>query len=283
MCIRDRMDGVFSAVWSPLGDKLAFVGYEKGASDIYIYDINKKEHYNLTNDIYSDSEPSWSPDGNSIAFVSDRDNAFNKSAATSQDMISVDYESKDIYIADVKTKRLNQITRTNYNEDYPIFSNTEESLFYVADSSGTWNLFKYDIPSKTTSIVTNLLTGIFQLSLNKFDDAMVFSGYSNRGWDVYRLNNPLDLKEVEVEPTKFVLNKEFVEKEELVDLRKDKWRGSDSNQSDYSRHIFAMEYESYNEQKVEDNQNTSIRNTALKNDTGDYLSLIHISEPTRPY
>ena len=140
------MDGVFSAVWSPLGDKLAFVGYEKGASDIYIYDIDKKEHYNLTSDIYSDSEPSWSPDGNSIAFVSDRKNAFNKSVSTSQDMISVDYDSKDIYIIDVKTKSLNQVTRTAYNEDYPIFSNTEESLFYVADSSGTCLLYTSPSP-----------------------------------------------------------------------------------------------------------------------------------------
>ena len=123
-------------------------------------------------------------------FVSDRKNAFNKSATTSQDMISVDYESKDIYIIDVKTKSLNQVTRTAYNEDYPIFSNTEESLFYVADSSGTWNLFKYDITGRTTSIVTNLLTGIFQLSLNKFDDAMVFSGYSNRGWDCLLYTSP---------------------------------------------------------------------------------------------
>ena len=31
-----ELDGVFSAVWSPLGDKLAFVGYEKGASDISV-------------------------------------------------------------------------------------------------------------------------------------------------------------------------------------------------------------------------------------------------------
>ena len=32
--IRFDLDGVFSAAWSPTGDKLAYVGYEKGASDI---------------------------------------------------------------------------------------------------------------------------------------------------------------------------------------------------------------------------------------------------------
>ena len=285
-----------------MGDKLAFVGYEKGASDIYIYDINKKDHYNLTKDIFSDSEPTWSPDGNSIAFISDRDNAVNTSINTAQDMISVDYNKNDVYIIDVETRSLKQVTSTSYDENYPVFSSTEEFLFYTADSSGTWNLFKYDIKKESTTVVTNLLTGIFQLSLNKFDDAMVFSGYSNRGWDVYRVNNPLDLKEVEVKPTNFALNKDFVEKEELVDLRKDKWRGSDSNQSDYSRHIFAMEYESFNKQNSQISQQTSNRDTPLKNDTGDYipqayktqfsldiaqgqygynLSLIHISEPTR--
>mgnify|MGYP003326350253 FL=1 len=212
-----KLDGVFSATWSPVGDKLAFVGYEKGASDIYIYDINKKDHYNLTKDIFSDSEPTWSPDGNSIAFISDRDNAVNTSINTAQDMISVDYNKNDVYIIDVETRSLKQVTSTSYDENYPVFSSTEEFLFYTADSSGTWNLFKYDIKKESTTVVTNLLTGIFQLSLNKFDDAMVFSGYSNRGWDVYRVNNPLDLKEVEVKPTNFALNKDFVEKN-LVDF-----------------------------------------------------------------
>ena len=266
-----ELDGVFSAAWSPLGDKLAFVGYEKGASDIYIYDINKKNHYNLTKDIYSDSEPSWSPDGSSIAFISDRENALNSSSSSAQEMLAIDYDKKDVYIINVETRSLKQVTNTAYNENYPVFSNTEEFLFYIADSSGTWNLFKYDMNKESTSIVTNLLTGVFQLSLNKFDDAMVFSGYSNRGWDVYRLNNPLDLNEVKVQPTSFVLNKDLVEKEDLVDLRKDKWRGSDSNQSDYSRHIFAMEYETFNNKNPQTNQQTDIRDTPLKDDTGDYI------------
>ncbi|GIS47471.1 MAG: hypothetical protein Ct9H90mP20_1410 [Candidatus Neomarinimicrobiota bacterium] len=55
-----------------IGKKLAFVGYENGASDIYVYDLQTKKHFNLTNDIYSDSEPSWSPDGSLLFFVSDR-------------------------------------------------------------------------------------------------------------------------------------------------------------------------------------------------------------------
>ncbi|GIS47469.1 MAG: hypothetical protein Ct9H90mP20_1390 [Candidatus Neomarinimicrobiota bacterium] len=69
------------------------------------------------------------------------------------------------------------------------------------------------------------MTGIFQLSLNKYDDTMVFSGYSSRGWDVYRMNNPLDLEKVDIQPTNYYKNKDIDKEEELVDLRKDKWRG----------------------------------------------------------
>ena len=42
--------------------------------------------------------------------------------------------------------------------------------------------------------ITNLLTGLFQLSLTKDDGSLVFSGYSSLGWDVFRLSNPLTLK-----------------------------------------------------------------------------------------
>ena len=163
----------------------------------------------------------------------------------------------------MSTKTIDQITDTNFDENYPVFSNTKDFLFFTSDSSGTWNLFKYDLNKRSSSVVTNLLTGIFQLSLNKYDDTMVFSGYSNRGWNVFRLNNPLDLEQVELKPTNYFATKDAEKSEDLVDLRQDKWRGAENfNETDYSRHIFALEYESYNKQS---------------------LSLIHISEPTRPY
>ena len=66
------LDGIFSASWSPDGNLLAFVGNKVSSSDIYLYDINNRTLKNLTNDIYSDSEPTWSPDGNTIAYVSSR-------------------------------------------------------------------------------------------------------------------------------------------------------------------------------------------------------------------
>mgnify|MGYP000970265049 CR=1 FL=1 len=53
------------------------------------------------------------------------------------------------------TKNINQITNTGYNENYPIFSNTENKLFYTGDYQGTWNLFRYDLDSGKSEPITN--------------------------------------------------------------------------------------------------------------------------------
>ena len=265
------LDGVFSAAWSPSGKKLAFVGYENGASDIYVYDLQTKKHFNLTNDIYSDSEPSWSPDGSLLSFVSDRGKSIKRSNTNSKDMLSLDYENKNIYLIDINTKKIDQITDSRFDENYPVFSNTDDVLFYTADSSGAWNLFRYDLVNKKSTVITNLLTGIFQLSLNKYDDTMVFSGYSSRGWDVYRMNNPLDLEKVGIQPTNYYKNKDIDKEEELVDLRKDKWRGSESDQSDYSRYIFALEYETYNNQNEQSQDVQATKSSLSKTENGDYI------------
>ena len=127
---------------------------------------------------------------------------------SAKDMFSHNYSQKNIYTINVSTKKITQITDTEFNENYPIFSNTRNMLFYTADYQGTWNLFHHDLDSGESKVVTNLLTGLFQLSLTKDDGSLVFSGYSGLGWDIYRLNNPLNLEEVSVKPTNYIANRQ---------------------------------------------------------------------------
>ena len=227
-----NLDGVFTASWSPDGKQLAFVGNEGGASDIYLYDLDSKENTNITAEVFSDTEPSWSPDGKMIVFVSARGDLINQDETTAKDMLNHNYDQQDIYTIDVVSGTVSRITNTDYNENYPIFANTDNSLFYTADYQGTWNLFRHDLNTNDAQVVTNLLTGLFQLSLTRDDGIMVFAGYSGLGWDIYRINNPLNLESTSVAPTNFIANREENDREELTDLRKHKLKGTDANTTD---------------------------------------------------
>jgi Tol biopolymer transport system component len=266
------LDGVFTASWSPNGEQLAFVGNEGGASDIYIYEIASKKTTNLTNDVFSDTEPSWSPNGEKIVFISDRGIKNNSNKTNARDMIEHNYNQSDVFIIDLNSNNINQITNTVYNENYPIFSNTENKLFYTGDYQGTWNLFRYNLDSRKSEPITNLLTGLFQLSLTKDDGSLVFSGYSSLGWDVYRLSNPLTLKSTRIEPTNYIANQEENDKEDLEDLRKDKRKGTFANTSDYSNYIFAWEFENYNKQDISQEPVTVKADSSFMNNEGDYVS-----------
>ena len=265
------LDGVFSASWSPQGDRLAFIGNEGGASDIYIYDIKSKEKFNLTNDVFSDSEPSWSPDGNRLTYISDRGSVKKQGKTSAKDMIDHNYNRSNVYIVDLVTLEVLQVTDTDYDENYPLFSNTEDMLFYTSDYQGTWNMFQHDLNSGESKPVTNLLTGLFQLSLTGDDQTMVFSGYSNRGWDIYRVNNPLNFTSKAITPTNFISNLDRNSKEDLIDLRKDKWRGEKANTTDYSNYIFAWQYEQYNEKNSNQDGIATTSEIPLKTDEGDYI------------
>ena len=52
--------------------KIAFSSTRDGNSEIYVMDIDGRNHVRLTYDPGMDEDPSWSPDGERIAFVSRR-------------------------------------------------------------------------------------------------------------------------------------------------------------------------------------------------------------------
>src|SRR3989304_4196305 len=67
-----------SLTWSPDGKSLAFIGHTAVQSDLYLYNIETQHLDNLTDDLFSDSDPAWSFDGSKIFFSSDRIDNFSK-------------------------------------------------------------------------------------------------------------------------------------------------------------------------------------------------------------
>ena len=241
------LDGVFTTSWHPSGNQIAFIGQKNDSNDLYLIDLDDNVVTNLTNDIYSDFNPSWSLDGSKIFFSSDRSNY-----KSDIDMSGLDFSNNDIFSYDLNTKSVNQITNTSYHEDYPV-STKDNMLFYTADYNGVHNIFMHNINTNETKPITNVITGIQQIDVNRSSNKIVFSGYKDRGWDLFLIDNPTTIESKEIPTTVFYATKDQVE--EFEDLRFVKDKSNIDEPEDYSKYVFARSYKQYNNP---DGANTNI-------------------------
>lgn len=65
---------VFDVSWHPFEEKLLFVSDHEGTMNIYEYQVPSDDIYRITHGFYNNIEPSYSPDGSSIAFISQKKN-----------------------------------------------------------------------------------------------------------------------------------------------------------------------------------------------------------------
>ena len=181
----DQLDALNNPVWSPNGEHIVFTGLKNGQSDLYRYDIQSEKLTQLTNDDYSDLHPEFSPDGNTIVFISDRgpETDFENVTFSSYYLTTYNIESGDIDVLEIFP---------GANNTNPHFSPDGSSIYFVSDRDGFYNLYDYNIENESIFQLSRFYTGISGITeLSPAIDVspsgeIVYILYSDDNYTIYK-------------------------------------------------------------------------------------------------
>ncbi len=197
------LGGIFSVVWSPDGAQLAFTGNTARQSDIYLYDLKTAKLTNLTDDLFSDALPSWSPDGSRVYFSSDRGNLLSGEGVTQH---TFPYRQTDLYGIDIETRKVERVVDwPNSDETSSVVSPDGKKVLFLSDRNGIENMYEVTLETRRIRPITNSISGVYQLSLSRDGSKLAFSSLHKSGFDIFLMRNPWDrtLKADDLEPTDY--------------------------------------------------------------------------------
>lgn len=186
------LDAIASIAWSPDGTKIAFDGNIGPYQDIFVYDRESKKLTNLTQDFFSDMQPAWSADSKSVYFTSDRGDKLELATYTTKyDLLSDEslYQT-DIVRVDLGSKKAVRLTKTpNWNEKSPQ-TTRDGRLVFISDQNGIQNIYEFDPETRITNPLTNLQTGVNQISISADGSRMALNTYNEGYLDIFLLKSP---------------------------------------------------------------------------------------------
>ncbi|MCW9017335.1 MAG: Tol-Pal system beta propeller repeat protein TolB, partial [Kangiellaceae bacterium] len=131
-------ESIMSPAWSPDAQKLAYVSFENGRSEVYIqnlYVAGKRQRVAAFEGI--NSAPSFSPDGRRLALTLSRDG------------------NAEIYILDLTSYRFSRITHTQSSiETEASWTPDGQSLLYTSDRGRGPQIYKQNLASTRAQRVT---------------------------------------------------------------------------------------------------------------------------------
>jgi TolB protein len=127
---------IMSPVWSPSGQALAYVGFDKKKPIVYVWALNAQYPITLANFKGSNSAPAWSPDGKRLAITLTKDGL------------------SQVYVVNADGSGLRRITNSSGIDTEPHFSSDGTQIYFTSDRGGSPQIYRVSaeggIPQRIT-------------------------------------------------------------------------------------------------------------------------------------
>ena len=161
---------------------------------------------------------------------------------------SYDYHSTDIYLVKPDGTGLRRLTDDELNQKSPQWTPDGNYLLFVSDKSGISNIYYMNIETEEVKALTDMITGVAQLSMGIKSNRLAFTAFSNAGYDIYIWSDPLSSigeKEIDPQPTTYILERNHSPKLALADNAQseaDKIITTVKSGQDFSRYVFGSRF-----------------------------------------
>ena len=161
--------------------QIAFQSDRDGNPEIYVMDIDGKNQQRLTNNPNDDWNPSWFPDGERIAFSSNRDGHFRGVAGI----------TSEIYMMDADGGNEQRLTNNRQNDRYPSWSPDGERIAFSSDRKGdleNFDIYVMDADGGNQRRLTNHRSDDGYPSWSPDGKRIVFSSQRDGNSEIYVIN-----------------------------------------------------------------------------------------------
>ncbi|MCE2396148.1 PD40 domain-containing protein [Candidatus Poribacteria bacterium] len=134
--------------WSPDGKRIVFSARRAGhfenkfaiTEEIYVMDADGRNQQRLTENLFSDWYPSWSPDGKRITFASDRKG---------------DLQNFEIYVMDANGRNQQRLTNNRHQDWKPSWSPDGKRIAFSSQRDGNYEIYVMDADGENQRNLTN--------------------------------------------------------------------------------------------------------------------------------
>jgi hypothetical protein len=174
--------------------RLAVVSADlNGQNDLFLYNPNRNTFSRITNDIYDDLSARFIPGTEKIVFSSNRpeDSLYYKVVPPKEVNLKTEIDGNFnifIYSGERSDSLLNRVTNTVSTDIKPI-PRDENTIFYLSDQRGIFNLYKYELRDSLFNQVTNYALSIQDYDIDFGKNHLAFVMLSDEEDYVYLENN----------------------------------------------------------------------------------------------